>query len=349
MTHFATQLMAWQRVSGRHDLPWQQTRDPYAVWVSEIMLQQTQVNAVIGYYQRFMSQFPTLESLAAAPQEQVMQYWSGLGYYARARNLHRAAQLICERYAGAFPENMEDIQSLPGIGRSTAAAISAFCFGQRQAILDGNVKRVLSRYFGIEGWPGTPSIEHRLWGLAESLLPEQGIETYTQGLMDLGATLCTRGKPQCQACPFTQQCQAYLQQRTHELPTPKPKKVMPERSVTLLLCRYSDQILLQKRPATGIWGGLWSLPELSDDAILMDSVKQRFAVVDDADIELEDTWPIFVHTFSHYKLAITPQVIRFCRVPTSHSANMLWMPLNEAIGAAIPAPVRTLLKQLKTV
>lgn len=351
MTDFATQLMDWQRIAGRHDLPWQHTRDPYAVWVSEIMLQQTQVSAVIGYYQRFMTQFPTLESLAAAPQDQVMQYWSGLGYYARARNLHSAAQQICERYAGTFPQQMAEIQSLPGIGRSTAAAISAFCFGQRQAILDGNVKRVLTRYFGIEGWSGSPSIEQRLWVLAESLLPEHGIETYTQGLMDLGATVCTRGKPQCQVCPFVSQCQAYRQQRTHELPTPKPKKVLPERSVTLLLCRYSDQILLQKRPAHGIWGGLWSLPELNDDAIVMDAVKQRFAVdeepVDDADVELEETWPILMHTFSHYKLAITPQVVRFWRQPAKLAPSFLWIPLNEAIGGAIPAPVRTLLTQLK--
>jgi len=227
MSDFALRIIAWQKQHGRHDLPWQNTHNPYAIWVSEIMLQQTQVAAVIGYYQRFMTRFPTIQSLAAAEQEEVMQYWSGLGYYSRARNLHHAAQTIVDEFAGEFPQDFTAMQSLSGIGRSTAAAIAAFAFNQVHTILDGNVKRVLARHFAIEGWPSAPKIEKAMWVLAESLLPNAGMVAYTQGLMDLGATLCTRSKPTCNACPLNTSCLAYAQHRVHLLPTPKPKKNQP--------------------------------------------------------------------------------------------------------------------------
>ncbi len=247
MTDFSQRLIDWQKQHGRHDLPWQNTADPYAIWVSEIMLQQTQVTAVIGYYQKFMQRFPDIATLAHATQEEVLQYWSGLGYYSRARNLHNAAQMIMDEHQGVFPNDFLIIQSLPGIGRSTAAAIASFAFHQGQTILDGNVKRVLARYFAIEGWPGSPKIEKQLWTLAESLLPKTEMVAYTQGLMDLGATLCTRSKPQCSRCPLVKSCVAFQQGRVHLLPTPKPRKATPEKSITMLILKQGDSIMLEKR------------------------------------------------------------------------------------------------------
>lgn len=344
MSLFAEKLIAWQQAHGRHDLPWQQTRDPYAVWVSEIMLQQTQVSAVIGYYDRFMQRFPTIASLAAASQDEVMQYWSGLGYYSRARNLHHAAQTIMREHGGQFPTDFLQIQSLKGIGRSTAAAISVFAFQQQQTILDGNVKRVLARLYAIDGWPGLPLVEKQLWALAESLLPKQGLSAYIQGLMDFGATLCTRNKPRCVDCPMQDQCLAFQQQRVAELPAPKPRKTMPEKQTTMLMILDGGEILLEKRPNRGIWGGLWSLPEVQPTEVPSVAVDHKYQLA----VEPLETLPVLWHTFTHFKLEITPQPLQLIARRPLSIPDVQWLSVSEAIGAAVPTPVRTLLKMLKT-
>lgn len=343
MRDFASRLIAWQKVHGRHDLPWQNTRDPYAIWVSEIMLQQTQVTAVIGYYGRFMQRFPDIKTLAEATQDEVLQHWSGLGYYSRARNLHRAAHMIMEEHAGKFPQDVELIQQLPGIGRSTAAAIASFAFDACYPILDGNVKRVFARHFVIEGWPGQPKVEASMWALAESLLPASGMVAYTQGLMDMGATLCTRTRPQCSACPLQTTCGAYLQGRTHALPSPKPRKSIPEKTTTMLVLLRGNEVLLEKRPPSGIWGGLWSFPEITDqDTTPQEAALQRFSV----HTEPLPVMPMLTHTFTHFRLHITPQPLQVVSPTQIESGGFIWLDLHEAIEAAIPTPVRTLLKQL---
>lgn len=345
MHDFAHRLIAWQQQYGRHDLPWQNTRDPYAVWVSEIMLQQTQVSAVIPYYLRFMARFPDVASLAYAEEDEVLQHWSGLGYYSRARNLHAAAQQIMQQHAGSFPQQVDLIQALPGIGRSTAAAIASFAFGQRHAILDGNVKRVLARCFGVDGWPGQPAVEKRMWLLAESLLPDAGIEAYTQGIMDLGATLCTRGRPACASCPFVDSCVARRENRIAELPTPKPRKAIPEKQTVMLLLLAGNQILLEKRPPAGIWGGLWSLPEVGVGADARQAVRDRFGLEADT---LTAPLPAFSHTFSHFRLHITPQPVHVARrYVRAEESGVVWLDREDALGAALPAPVRKLLEKLE--
>lgn len=344
MSDFALRIIAWQKQHGRHDLPWQNTNSPYAIWVSEIMLQQTQVSAVIGYYQRFMARFPTIQSLAAADQDEVMQHWSGLGYYSRARNLHHAAQTIVDTFNGEFPQDFEAMQTLSGIGRSTAAAIAAFAFHQVQTILDGNVKRVIARHFAIEGWPGTPKIEKAMWALAESLLPKAEMVAYTQGLMDLGATLCTRSKPSCNTCPINTTCLAYAQQRVHALPTPKPKKISPQKYTTMLILRRGNDILLQKRPTKGIWGGLWSLPEIDMQTIATEAAFTMFGL----QVEPQEPMPILQHAFTHYKLDILPQPLEVLSKDTlSLTPNTLWLPIEDAVSAAIPTPVRKILISLR--
>lgn len=342
MNDFSSRLIAWQKQHGRHDLPWQNTHDPYAIWVSEIMLQQTQVGAVVGYYQKFMQRFPTIADLAKANQDDVLQYWSGLGYYSRARNLHHAAQIIINEYKGKFPDNFNTIQTLPGIGRSTAAAIAAFAFGQSQTILDGNVKRVLARFYAIEGWPGAPTIEKKLWALAEKLLPKTEMIAYTQGLMDLGATLCTRRKPDCDQCPLQTDCQAWQQKRVHQLPTPKPRKTLPEKQTTMLILMQADNILLERRPAKGIWGGLWCFPETSDGCAQTYAL-EKFGL----ETKSIRILPTFNHTFTHFKLEIAPNVLAV--IDDSKAINLkgcLWMSIEDALGAAIPTPVRKLLQTL---
>jgi A/G-specific adenine glycosylase len=327
MTAFADAIIAWQKLHGRHDLPWQNTTNPYAIWVSEIMLQQTQVAAVIGYYAKFMQRFPNIHALAAATQEEVLQSWSGLGYYSRARNLHNAAQKIIDEFNGEFPQNFDDILSLPGIGKSTAAAISTFAFNQPIPILDGNVKRVFARHFNISGWPSAPKIEQQLWQIANRENPQIEAIAYTQGLMDLGATLCTRTKPSCPACPVNTGCQAYANKEVHLLPTPKPRKTLPERETNMLIYMHNNDIMLEKRKNTGIWGGLWSFPEaeaLQNNGELL---------------------PKFTHTFTHFKLHIQPVLIKTTK--QTNVPNTLWIGLDEAIEAAIPTPVRKILIALK--
>jgi A/G-specific adenine glycosylase len=344
MSDFANRLIAWQKVHGRHDLPWQNTVDPYAIWVSEIMLQQTQVTAVIGYYSKFMCRFPNIASLANATQDEVLQHWSGLGYYSRARNLHNAALTILDEHKGQFPHDFATIQTLSGIGRSTAAAIASFAFNQVQTILDGNVKRVLTRHFLVEGWPSSPKIEKELWLLAEKLLPEQGMVAYTQGLMDLGATLCTRSKPKCGNCPLNASCKALQAQRVHELPTPKPRKAIPEKNTTMLILRRGDEVLLEKRPSTGIWGGLWSFPEVESSQDTAAIALEKFGVIAKNDHCL----PNLTHVFTHFKLHIRPQTLQVIKLnPQVNQAAHIWVSINDAIGAAIPTPIRKILFSLQ--
>ncbi len=331
---FARLLIRWQKRAGRHDLPWQQkgrARDPYRVWLAEIMLQQTQVATVIPYYRRFLDRFPDLAGLAAAPAEEVMALWSGLGYYARARNLRRAAQEVVARHGGRFPRRIEDIESLPGIGRSTAAAIAVFAFGARAAILDGNVRRVLARAFGIEGPPGEKAVEARLWQLAEALLPARGIEAYTQGLMDLGATLCLLRRPRCGDCPLAARCVALRGNRVGELPTPRAKRAVPLRAVSVLLLLRRGRVLLERRPPQGIWGGLLSLPELPDG-----NLPRRYGTA----VPL----PVVRHAFTHFRLDIAPLLCKVSRCDTP--AGGIWLSLKELDAAPLPAPVRKILESL---
>ncbi|MEM1081816.1 MAG: A/G-specific adenine glycosylase, partial [Pseudomonadota bacterium] len=260
--NFGERLLAWWDVHGRRDLPWQQQRTPYRVWVSEIMLQQTRVETATAYYQRFMQRLPRLEHLANAELDDVLSLWSGLGYYARARNLHKTAIIVRDQYQGEFPDDLEQLEALPGIGRSTAAAIRAQAFGRRAAILDGNVKRVMARHAAIDGWPGQSRVAKQLWAESELRTPEQRPADYTQAIMDLGATLCSRSSPDCTQCPVQQDCKAHLQQRQHELPAPKPRKTVPLKTQVFdLLRNHNGHILMQRRPPSGIWGGLWCLPE----------------------------------------------------------------------------------------
>lgn len=339
MSDFSRRLIAWQAVHGRHHLPWQ-VPDAYRVWLSEIMLQQTQVVTVIPYYQQFLERFPDVASLAAASTDDVLARWSGLGYYSRARNLHKAAQMVMERFDGRFPEEPALLTELPGVGPSTAAAIAAFSFGVRAAILDGNVKRVLARWAGISGYPGTKAVERTLWQLADELLPEQGIERYTQSLMDLGATVCTPKKPACLTCPVQEDCQARQQGCQAELPTPKPKKVSPERQTVLMLIRRSDKILLERRPPAGIWGGLWCLPETLSTLEAESACMERFGL----NVEFDSAEDDFVHVFTHFRLTITPLPGKATgQIASLHEDHLAWFNLEEALALGLPAPVRKLL------
>lgn len=351
MHKFSANLIEWQKLYGRHDLPWQNTTDPYAIWVSEIMLQQTQVAAVIGYYANFMARFPTIFSLAKATQDDVLQSWSGLGYYSRARNLHNAAQKIMDDFGGEFPSNFDDILSLPGIGRSTAAAISTFALNLPQPILDGNVKRVFARYFNIEGLTNSPKVLQQMWQIAERENPtnSQDAIIYTQGLMDLGATVCTRAKPRCPECRMNTGCQAYANDVVHLLPTPKAKKVTPQKQTMMLILLKAGEVLLEKRPQTGIWAGLWSLPEIDLHEIATEAAFARFGITS----EPEETLPIVNHAFTHFKLAIHPQPLQVIKqtIIQNKQANQaanIWLPVAEATQAAIPTPVRNILNSLKT-
>lgn len=344
MLDFAARLIRWHARHGRHDLPWQNTRTPYCIWLSEIMLQQTQVATVIPYYQRFLLRFPDLAALAAAPVEEVMTLWSGLGYYARARNLHRCAQTLVSRHGGAFPSEVATIAELPGIGRSTAAAIAAFAYGTRAAILDGNVKRVLCRSHGIEGFPGDKRVEGKLWQLAESLLPLAHSDIYTQALMDLGATVCTRARAACERCPLSEDCVARRAGRVAELPSPRPKRSLPTRNRTMLILLSDEQVLLERRPPSGIWGGLLALPELETRATALDTILlERFACT----LQTTEELPMLRHSFTHFRLEFTPLLCRV--VPAQRQVRQdtdQWLPLRSAIECALPAPIKTLLRRV---
>ncbi|MDQ3185666.1 MAG: A/G-specific adenine glycosylase [Pseudomonadota bacterium] len=349
MSTFAAKLIRWQKLHGRNNLPWQSTRDPYAIWISEIMLQQTQVAIVIPYYLRFLQRFPDIESLALSSVDDVLALWSGLGYYSRGRNLHRAARLIVRDQGGVFPRNIEVIHELPGIGRSTAAAIAAFAYGERCAILDGNVKRVFARFLGVDGDPAERKNETLLWRKAEELLPERSgqdeIEVYTQALMDLGATVCTRVKPKCTACPLQQDCIALRDSRVDSLPAPKPRRPLPEKETALLMLMKHGQILLEKRPDEGIWGGLWCLPEMSASKNAVAYCAQHFGIK----VKPLPPMPPLNHAFTHFRLRIHPRPLQVISYPYAITAQeqdeAIWVVLDDALKAGIPAPVRKLLMQ----
>ena len=306
MNMFSKKLLNWYKQHGRKNLPWQLNRNAYTVWVSEIMLQQTQVKTVIPYYEKFMQRFTDVNALANAHEDDVLHHWSGLGYYARARNLHKAAQQVRDEHAGAFPLTFDDVLALPGVGRSTAGAILAQAEGQRHAILDGNVKRVLARFHAIHGWTGQKKIQDQLWVFAEQHTPKKQLADYTQAIMDLGATLCKRSRPDCEVCPLSDGCEAYATEQVALLPTPKPKKALPVKTVRMLMLRnHERQILLEKRPPTGIWGGLWSLPEMP----VAESVANWCSTYYQLDIKASKELPVVRHTFSHFHLDITPCIV----------------------------------------
>jgi len=326
----------WQGQHGRKGLPWQASTDPYRVWLSEVMLQQTQVGAVIPYYERFLKRFPSVGALAAASEDEVLQLWSGLGYYARGRNLHAAAKIIAEK---GFPRTSAQIADLPGVGRSTAAAIAAFAFGERAAILDGNVKRVLARHAGVAGYPGDKKVEAKLWEVAESRLPKESIEIYTQALMDLGATVCTKGKPRCDACPVRRTCIALKKGLTAKLPAPRPKKEVPSKRTTWLVLRHQGQVLLERRPSPGIWGGLWSFPETNGRDVAQDCRNLGFDVGAIRELDAIE------HGFTHFRLTIHPVLCDVKRpAARAEAPGRLWLEPADAGEAATPAPVKKLLQ-----
>ena len=343
MTPFAERLLAWFDLHGRHDLPWQHPRDPYRVWVSEVMLQQTQVRTVIAYFERFVSELPDINSLATASEDRVFGLWSGLGYYSRARNLHRAAKRVMVEHASELPADMDALSSLPGIGRSTAAAILALAHGQRHAILDGNVKRVLARHRGIDGWPGNSKVQATLWRDAEALTPHDRIADYTQAIMDLGATICIRSRPRCAECPVAEDCVARREQRTAELPHRKASREIPTRATTMLLLRDGDgRVLLQRRPPTGVWSGLWSFPEVADGVAVESALREHGATQ-------SRTLATFTHTFSHYRLQITP-LLAEAGVPNrmlADAPDSEWYGSGQWRKLGLPAPVRRLLETLE--
>ena len=345
---FSARVLAWFDRHGRKDLPWQIDPTPYRVWVSEIMLQQTQVATVIPYYQRFTARFPDVDALAGAPVDQVLHLWSGLGYYARARNLQRAACRIRDQHGGRFPLDIEAVAALPGIGRSTAGAILALAAGQRHAILDGNVKRVLARFHAVEGWPGRPEVERRLWQWAERHLPRRRIAEYTQAMMDLGATVCTRARPACERCPLVSECAAHRAGRESDYPAPKPRKTLPVRAVRMLmLCDQDGRVLLERRPPAGIWGGLWSFPELAPEQDIAEECRQTLRCrVRDVCV-----WPPFRHTFSHFHLDITPVYARVNGVALSvmEADDRVWYNTQTPDSRGLAAPVQRLLGELAKV
>lgn len=366
MADFVARICRWQQLQGRHNLPWQKTQDPYRVWLSEIMLQQTQVATVIDYYQRFLAHFPTIADLAAAPAEQVMSLWAGLGYYARARNLHKTAKIVTDEYGGSFPQTEETIMALPGIGKSTAHAIMAFCFHKRVPIMDGNVKRIFCRYYGIRGNPNQTRTDKQLWALAEKTLvanDTDSVATYTQGLMDLGATICRRSKPNCTSCPLRSDCYAFANDLVDELPERAPKKTRPQRSVHMLIAQWQNQLLLEQRPNSGIWGGMLSFPEFEEHDELLTCVRE-IGIKEDALTSL----PAINHQFTHFSLTIHAHVMTlneinqaaqlaasFSKSETSGSAlrkpetttdSLRWVDAESVHDAALPKPARTLLEML---
>ncbi|SDK70876.1 A/G-specific adenine glycosylase [Billgrantia gudaonensis] len=341
---FQRRLLAWFDVHGRHDLPWQRERTPYRVWVSEIMLQQTQVATVIPYFERFMARFPDVGALAAADQDAVLHQWTGLGYYARGRNLHKAARHIVAEHGGELPvHSLEALAALPGIGRSTAGAIIAQSTGRRAVILDGNVKRSLARLHAVEGWPGRTAVARELWALAEHYTPAERLADYTQAMMDFGATLCRRGIPQCQRCPFADVCRAHARGEERRFPESKPRKALPTRTTCMLLLRDAEgRVLLERRPPSGLWGGLWSLPQFDDTAAL-----RAWLDVHAPEARLDASWTPFTHTFSHFRLEVTPQPATIGTLDAVGEARRWYDPdAPDRIGLA--APVKALLSRLTT-
>lgn len=348
MSPLAERLLSWFDTAGRHDLPWQHPRSPYRVWLAEVMLQQTQVRTVIAYYQRFTEALPDLPALAQAPLDQVLALWSGLGYYSRARNLHRAAGICMDTHNGELPREFDALSALPGIGRSTAGAILAQAHGLPFPILDGNVRRVLCRLHGIDGWPGTAATQQQLWSLAQAHLPDTRLADYTQAQMDLGASVCTRSKPRCEQCPLRDRCVALREQRIAQLPTRRSKPALPQRETHMLLVLDVQQrLLLTRRPPTGIWPSLWSLPQVqgSDDA---EQWLRAVARIGTAPQQLGEP---LLHTFSHFRLQITP--LHYAMVQAKPIAgdnpDLQWRSLDSLDRLGLPAPVRRLIARLPSI
>lgn len=345
MTPFAQAILTWYDSFGRKDLPWQQNKTLYKVWLSEIMLQQTQVATVIPYFERFLQRFPTVTALAQAHQDEVLHLWTGLGYYARARNLHKAAQIIRDTYSGEFPQDLDQLNALPGIGRSTAAAILSSVLKKPYAILDGNVKRTLTRAFAVEGWPGQKKVENRLWEIAETHTPEQDTDKYNQAMMDMGALVCTRSKPKCQLCPVQQFCLAKEMEKQLDFPTKKAKKEKPIKEAWFTLLYHNNQVWLEQRPQLGIWGGLYCFPE-NGNADIEHLLSMR--AIEESHIESRSTLICFRHTFSHYHLDITPVLIKLNTQPNliMEGSNGLWYNLSHPEEVGLAAPVKQLIQTL---
>lgn len=342
---FAGRLLAWWQKNGRHDLPWQIERSPYRVWVSEIMLQQTQVATAERYYARFMQRFPDVATLAAAREDDVLHHWSGLGYYSRARNLHKAAQLAVHEFAGELPATLDEWMALPGIGRSTAGAILALARDERHPILDGNVKRVLARVFAVEGWSGSTQNLKTLWQHSEACTPHSRVANYTQAIMDLGATLCSRSRPACALCPLQQDCRAFAENKVSTIPAPKPKQATrPQRSAVLLMALRGSEVLLEKRPPSGIWGGLWSFPEVEDLAAADVWLQARFP----GGMAKRRVWDTVSHSFSHFDFEIMPVevAVRAGEGRVMEADRWLWYNTRKPDSVGLPAPVAKLLEAL---
>jgi A/G-specific adenine glycosylase len=341
---FAPQLLDWFETAGRKDLPWQRDPTPYRVWVSEIMLQQTQVATVIPYYEAFLQRFPDVRTLAEAPLDEVLHLWSGLGYYARARNLQRAAQAIVMRHGGEFPDAFDEVTALPGIGRSTAGAILALSRGERHAILDGNVRRVLARYFGVEGHPGEAAVERRLWELSEACTPGQQAAAYTQAVMDLGATVCTRSRPACLLCPVSADCAARAGNLQHRLPAPRPRAARPEREAWVVVAmRGPHKVLIERRPPAGIWGGLWGLPEFPTRAHARQWCREQLAGAG----EPHPGEPLR-HAFSHFDYHLRPLVVHCLgkAEPLRDDDRYRWYDARQPARIGLPKPIATLVQRV---
>jgi len=347
--HFSQKVLNWFDHFGRHDLPWQDNPSSYRVWISEIMLQQTQVTTVIPYFERFIKQFPTIQKLAKAPLDEIYHLWAGLGYYARAKNLHRSAQIIVSHHQGKFPSDFDKVLELPGIGRSTAGAILSISQQQRFPILDGNVKRVLSRHFAVSGWPNDLKNMEKLWALSEKTTPKVRVDHYTQAIMDLGATVCTRSKPKCKLCPIASTCQARKLNRVQDFPGTRPKLEKPLKSTSVLMLICERGILLEKRASKGIWGGLWSLPECPVNTNIKEWCQQSFKLT----LQKSKQWAAFRHTFTHFHLDIHPVL---CHLKTqektkvkpnsdlNNNTNYQWHSWKGIQKLGLPAPIKKLLE-----
>lgn len=343
-SQFSASVLEWYDKYGRKTLPWQINRTPYKVWLSEVMLQQTQVATVIPYFGRFMARFPAISDLADAPLDEVLHLWTGLGYYARARNLHQAARLVVSQHGGQFPQTFKEVAALPGIGRSTAGAILSLSLGQHFSILDGNVKRVLARYYAVAGWPGKKAVEKRLWQLAEAVTPVRGVECFNQAMMDLGAMICTRSKPGCALCPLNSGCMAYASHSWLMYPGKKPQRTLPERTGYFLIMQHGDEVYLVQRPPVGLWGGLFCFPQFNDEEALRNWLAQRQIKADNL-IKLT----AFRHTFSHFHLNIAPVWLTLCTgMVCMDEGNGLWYNLARPLAVGLAAPVERLLQQLRT-
>jgi len=338
---FASQVVDWYHINGRKTLPWQLHKTPYKVWVSEVMLQQTQVATVIPYFERFMQSFPDIEALANAPEDQVLHHWTGLGYYARARNLHKTAKIVRDDYQGQFPSTLVEVMALPGIGRSTAGAVLSLSLGQHHPILDGNVKRVLARFFMVEGWYGVKKVENKLWELTEQLTPKEHVTEFNQAMMDLGASVCSRSRFECNACPLNSRCGAFKAGKVKQFPHSKPKKAVPKKSCYQLIIQCDDKVLMEKRPSSGIWGGLFGFFEFQKLSELQTFIAQHGLPLENKQLEP------FNHVFSHFELTINPHVLILAKMPDMvNERQLVWYPLDQSVEVGLAAPTKKLVTKL---